>query len=108
MHDISILEKNEESKRSISAVAGPSNLNNSVRNSQENIEISAVEPIQKKSAKNLPKKSSFDLPKFSNLTRPKISDNVKHTEQQKKNDATHCRILVDYVVESILQFSNLI
>ena len=82
-------------KMSISAVAGPSNLDNSVPNSQES-EISAVEPIRRKSAKKLPKKSSFDLPKFSNLERPKMSENVKHSEQQKKNDATakNCRILV--------------
>ena len=80
LHDISILD---------------SNLDNSVPNSQES-EISAVEPIRRKSAKKLPKKSSFDLPKFSNLERPKMSENVKHSEQQKKNDATakNCRILV--------------
>ena len=86
-------------KTSISAVAGPSNLDNSVPNNQEN-EILAVENSsesvepKRKVAKKLPKTSSFALPKFSKLTKPKISENVKHNEQQKKKTAENCRILV--------------
>ena len=82
-------------KMSISAVAGPSNRDNSMPNSQENeISSESVEP-KRKAAKKLPK-TKFSKAKFSNITRPKISENVKHTEQQKKNDATaeNCRILV--------------
>ena len=79
--------------------AGPSNLDNSVPDSQEN-EILAVENSsesvepKRKVAKKLPKTSSFALPKFSKLTKPKISENVKHNEQQKKKTAENCRILV--------------
>ena len=78
-------------KMSISAVAGPSNLDNSVPNTQEN-EILAVENSsesvepKRKSAKKLPK-TKFSNTKFKNITRPKIAENV-HTEEQKKNNAT--------------------
>ena len=78
-------------KRSISVVAGPSHLNDSVPNSQEN-EILAVENSsesvepKRKSAKKLPK-TKFSNAKFSKITRPKIAENV-HTEEQKKNNAT--------------------
>ena len=82
----------KESEEEILAVAGPSNLDNSVQNSQENeisaVETSSIEP-RRKSAKK-----SFDLPKFSNIQRPHISNNLKHTEGQ-KNDATANRDSID-------------
>ena len=71
--------------------AGPSNLDNSVPDSQEN-EILAVENSsesvepKRKSAKKLPK-TKFSNAKFSKITRTKIAENV-HTEEQKQNNAT--------------------